>query len=90
MQRLVVHLPAQASGDRLDRLAPPFQHQPTQVALAAGALILAWQRLEDVVRERLQASPDGSQLGWCDACQQLPSAWTGGRIHSHTNSQTQT
>jgi hypothetical protein len=90
VQRLVVHLPAQAGGDRLHRLAPAVQHQPAQVALAAGALILAWQRLEDIGSERLQAPADGGQLGWCDAPHSSPSGGPGGRIHSHTTSQTQT
>jgi len=74
VQRLVVHLTAKPSDHRLDRLASPVQHQPAQVALAAGALILARQRREDVVREPFQASADGGQLGRCDASQQLPSA----------------
>jgi hypothetical protein len=73
VQRLVVHLP-QPLGHRLDRLAPAVQHQPAQVARAAGTLVLARQRLKEVVGERLQASTDGGQLGRCDACQQLPSA----------------
>jgi hypothetical protein len=42
VQRLVVDL-AEPGGHRLDRLAPPLQHQPAQVALAAGALIGAGQ-----------------------------------------------
>jgi hypothetical protein len=53
MQRLVVHLTAEPLGHRFDRLAPAVQHQPAQVALAADTLVLARQRLEDVVRERL-------------------------------------
>jgi hypothetical protein len=65
VQRLGVHLP-EALGHGLDRLAPPVQHQPAQIALAAGALILARQRLQDVIGERLQALPDGGQLGRCD------------------------
>jgi site-specific DNA recombinase len=73
VQRLVVHLP-EALGHRLDRLAPPLQHQPAQVAGTAGTLVLARQRLKDVVCERLQASTDGGQLGRCDGCQPLPSA----------------
>jgi hypothetical protein len=40
VQRLVVHL-TQPLRHRLDRLAPTLQHQPTQVALPAGALISA-------------------------------------------------
>ena len=66
VQRLVVHLP-EALGHRLDRLAAPLQHQPAQVALPAGPLVLARQRLEDIVRERFQAPADGAQLAWCDA-----------------------
>jgi hypothetical protein len=66
VQRLVVDI-AEAPGHRLHRLAPPLQHQPAQVAGAAGALVLAWQGLEEVVGERLQASADGGQLAWCDA-----------------------
>src|SRR5215211_8953780 len=45
VQRLVVHL-AEPGGHRFDRLAPPVQHQPAQVALATGTLVLARQRLE--------------------------------------------
>ena len=74
VQRLVVHLPAEAGGHRLDRLAPSVQHQPAQVALPAGPLIGAWQRREDLGGEHLQAPTDGGQLGRCDASQQLPSA----------------
>ena len=66
MQRLVVDIP-KPLGHRLDRLTPALQHQPAQVALTAGALVLAWQGLEDVVGERLQASADGGQLARCDA-----------------------
>ena len=84
VQRLVVHLPPSRCGHRLDRLAPPLQHQPTQVALPAGALILARQRLEDVVGERLQAPADGGQLGWCDAPHPAPLLdRKGGSTHTH-------
>jgi len=67
VQRLVVHLPAEACGHRLDRLAAAIQQQPAQVALPAGALIGARQRREDIVGEGLQAPTDGGQLGRCDA-----------------------
>jgi hypothetical protein len=70
-QRLVVDLPAQPSGHRLDRLAPPLQHQPAPRTLTTGALIGARQRLEAIVREPFQASADRRQLGRCDAPQQL-------------------
>jgi hypothetical protein len=43
VQRLVMHLPAKPGGHRLDRLAPPLQHQPAQIALATGTLILTRQ-----------------------------------------------
>jgi hypothetical protein len=74
VQRLIVHLTAEPAGHRLDRLAPSVQQQPAQVALATGTLVGARQGLEDVVRERLQASADGGQLGRRDASQQLPFA----------------
>jgi hypothetical protein len=45
-------------GHRLERLAAPIQHQPTQVALTAGTLVLARQRLEHISGERLQTSAD--------------------------------
>jgi hypothetical protein len=70
VQRLVVHL-AQPLGHRLNRLAAPVQHQPTQVAHAASALILPPQRLEDVVREGFQASADSGQPAWCGARHRL-------------------
>jgi hypothetical protein len=70
MQRLVVRL-TQALGHRLDRLAPPVQHQPAQVALAAGALIGACQRRKDVIGEGLQASTNRGQFGWCEATHSL-------------------
>ena len=77
VQRLVVHL-IQALGHRLDRLAPAVQHQPTQVALPAGALIGTLKRREDVVGEGLQASTDRGQLGGCEATHSLlPYAGTG-------------
>jgi len=82
VQRLVVHLP-QPLGHRLHRLAPPLQHQPAQVALPAGTLVLTRQRPEDVLGERLQASADRRQLGRCDAPHNSPSAWTGG-ASTHT------
>jgi hypothetical protein len=63
VQRLVVHLPAEALGHRLDRCAPAVQHQPTQVALPAGALIGACKRGEQVVGEGFQASTDRGQFG---------------------------
>ena len=66
VQRLVVDI-AEALGHRLDRLAPSLQHQPAQVAGAAGALVLTRQGLEHIVGERLQASANGGQLAWCDA-----------------------
>jgi hypothetical protein len=75
---------AQTLGHRLDRLAPTVQHQPTQVALPAGALIGAWQRREDVVGEGFQASTDRGQFGRCEATHSLlPCAWTG-RTVPHT------
>jgi hypothetical protein len=77
VQRLVVHL-TKAGGHRLDRLAPTVQHQPTQVALPAGALIGARQRREQVVGEGFQASTDRGQFGCCEATHSLlPCAWTG-------------
>ena len=66
MQRLVVDLP-QPLGHRLHRLAPAIQHQPTQITLPTGTLILPRQRLQDVLGERFQAPAHGDQLGWCDA-----------------------
>jgi hypothetical protein len=89
VQRLVVHLTAEPGSHRLDRLAPALQHQPAQVARAAGTLVLAWQRREDLVREPFQAPADGGQLGRCDASHSSLLV-TGGRIHPHTTSQTQT
>jgi hypothetical protein len=71
MQRLVVDL-AQPGGHRLHRLAAAVQHQPAQVALATGTLVLARQRLEDVVRERFQTPADGGQLARCDASHSAP------------------
>jgi hypothetical protein len=44
-----------------------LQHQPAQLAGAAGSLVLTRQRLQHLVREPLQASADGGQLAWCDA-----------------------
>jgi hypothetical protein len=83
MQRLVVHL-AKALGHRLDRLAAAVQHQPTQVALPAGALIGTWQRREQVVGEGLQASTDPGQFGCCQASHSLlPCAGTGRTDPSH-------
>jgi hypothetical protein len=72
VQRLVVHL-AEPGGHRFDRLAPPVQHQPAQVALATGTLVLARQRLEHPGGEPFQAPADGGQLGRGDPSQQLPS-----------------
>jgi hypothetical protein len=89
VQRLVVDLP-QTLGHRLDRLAPPVQHQPAQVALAAGTLVGARQRLEDVGGEGLQAIADGGQLGRSDARHPVPSTRCEGRIHSHPNHHKQT
>jgi hypothetical protein len=90
VQRLVVHL-AQALGHRLDRLAPPIQHQPTQVALPTGALIGTWQRREDVVGEGFQASADRGQLGCCEATHSLlPCAWDREDGSSHPIHQPQT
>ena len=66
VQRLVVDLP-EPGRHRLHRLAPAVQHQSTQVARSASALIGARQRLKDVVREGLQAPADGGQLARCDA-----------------------
>jgi hypothetical protein len=66
MQRLVVDL-AEALRHRLDRLTPSLEHQPAQVAGAAGSLVLTRQGLEHLVRERLQASADSGQLACCDA-----------------------
>jgi hypothetical protein len=66
VQRLVVDLP-QPLRHRLDRLAPAIQHQPAQVVLATGTLVLARQRLEDVLGKGFQASADSSQVAWCDA-----------------------
>ena len=83
VQRLVVRL-TQALGHRLDRLAPPVQHQPAQVALPPGALIGAWQRREDLVGEGFQTSTDPGQLGWREATHSLlPCAWTGRTSSSH-------
>jgi tetratricopeptide (TPR) repeat protein len=83
VQRLVVHLTAEPGRHRLDRLTPSLQHQPAQVALASGTLVGARQRREHLGGECLQASTDGSQLGRCDASQQLPSACTeGGSTHT--------
>ena len=85
VQRLVVHL-AQALGHRLDRLAAPIQHQPAQVALPTGTLVLARQRLQDVSGERLQAPAESGQLGRCDACHPAPSAdRKGGFTHTLTD-----
>jgi hypothetical protein len=86
-QRLVVHL-AQALGHRFDRRAPAVQHQPTQLALPAGALIDTWQRGEQVVGEGFQASTDRGQLGCCEATHSLlPCAWTGRTGTSHPTHQ---
>ncbi len=65
VQRLVLHI-SQPLGHRLDRLAAAVQHQPAQVAQPTGTLIGAWQRLEHLGGEPLQASTDGGQLGRCD------------------------
>jgi hypothetical protein len=90
VQRLVVHF-AQALGHRLDRLAPPIQHQPTQVALPTGALIGTWQRREDVVGEGFQTSADRGQLGCCEATHSLlPCAWDREDGSSHPIHQPQT
>ena len=84
VQRLVVRL-TQALGHRLDRLAPPVQHQPAQVALPAGTLISPCKRGEDVVGEGFQASTNPGQFGWCEATHGLlPCPWTGdGTSPSH-------
>lgn len=90
VQRLIVHLPAQAGGHRLDRLAPAVQHQPPQVALTVGTLVLARQRLEHLGGERLQTSADRGQLGRCDPRHPVPSTQREGRIRSHPNHHRQT
>jgi hypothetical protein len=72
VQRLVVDLPTQPLRHRLHRPAAPVQHQPAQVARAAGTLIGARQRIDDVVGERFQAPADGGQLGRCDASHSAP------------------
>jgi hypothetical protein len=75
VQRLVGNL-TEPLGHRLDRLAPPVQHQPAQVALPAGALVGARQRREDILGEGFQPTADGGQLGWCEATHSLlPCAW---------------
>jgi hypothetical protein len=87
VQRLVVHL-AQARRHRLDRLAPALQHQPTQVALPAGALIGTRQRREQIVGEGLQASTDPGQFGCCEAAHSLlPCGGTGRTGPSHPTHQ---
>jgi hypothetical protein len=80
VQRLVVHL-ARALGHRLGRLAAAVQHQPTQVALPAGALIGALKRREEVVGECFQASTDRGRLGRCEATHSLlPVHRPGGQV----------
>jgi hypothetical protein len=85
VQRLVMHLAAEPSGHRLDRLAPPLQHQPAQVARPAGTLVGARQRREDVVRERLQAPAMAASSAGVMPPTSAPSAWTGG-ASTHTPS----
>jgi hypothetical protein len=84
MQRLVVDLP-QPLGHRLHRLAPAIQHQPTQITLPTGTLILPRQRLQDVLGERFQAPAHGDQLGWCDAPHSSPSGPEGRSTHTSPN-----
>jgi hypothetical protein len=83
VQRLVVDLTAQPVGHGLDRLAAAVQHQPAQVALTAGALVAAWQGLEDVGREPLQALPDRGQLACCNAPHTAPSGELEGDLPIH-------
>jgi hypothetical protein len=60
-----------------------------QIALTTGTLILARQRLEDVIGERLRAPTDSSQLAWCDASHPA-SLRDRRRIHLQTIHHTQT
>ncbi|GAA3774626.1 hypothetical protein GCM10022403_006900 [Streptomyces coacervatus] len=53
-----LHVPVrQPLGHRLDRLAPAVQHQPPQIALALGPLILARHRGEHISHEQPQRGP---------------------------------
>jgi hypothetical protein len=62
LQRLLVAV-RQPGGHGLDRLAPPLQHQPTQIALTPAALIGARQRFEHLGGEGDQALARPGQLG---------------------------
>lgn len=59
---LPVAVPAEPGRHRLDRLALSLQQQPPQIHPAPPALIRPRERLEHILREVLQITPDRSQL----------------------------